>query len=507
MGNNIPAPPSGFTKRVPPPPDGFVRVQPSTANGAMDAAKSFGSGIVSGIEGAITFPADIGTWLGKKATGAIDGMMGVPDDESARRQEDARRILSQGIGPQNIAPQVSEAIGGHYQPQTMAGDYAKTLGQFLPSTIAGGGSMAKKLASAGTAAVSSETAGQLTEGTAVEPYARLAAALAGGSIPNVLERNPTTAMQKAAPSEQAVKGQRNALYDALENAGVKYDANAYGQWAKSLAQRLAKEGIDPTLHPRASAVLKRVMDGVGTSPDFAGLETLRKVAGGATRQNAMTDAADIAMASKIVSEIDNFANGAPLISNGSIPAGEVAATARQARELARRSMIARDIREMDRRSQHYLGGAESGQRNQFASYLRSPKGKSLTPEETKAFSKVVRREGVENVLHNAGSRLANVGILGAGAASTPFTGIAGPIASGVAVGGNLLARKLSEVSTDRKIKDALKTVLAGRTAQTSARGLASALTEERKARLIRALMGGLVSSGVLEGQKPVVPVD
>lgn len=83
------------------------------------------------------------------------------------------------LNPQ-ILPLASRATGGftEYEPQRTAGEYAKTMGEFLGGAMAmpyGGPLSAAR--SVVLPALASETAGQMTKGTEMEGPARLAAAL------------------------------------------------------------------------------------------------------------------------------------------------------------------------------------------------------------------------------------------------------------------------------------------------------------------------------------------
>lgn len=74
-------------------------------------------------------------------------------------------------------------------PRTTVGRYAHTVGEFLPGIMAPGQSLARNaLLYAALPGVASEAAGQATEGTSAEPYARLAAALAAPATPSVLSK-------------------------------------------------------------------------------------------------------------------------------------------------------------------------------------------------------------------------------------------------------------------------------------------------------------------------------
>lgn len=352
-----------------------------------------------------------------------------------------------------------------YQPKTMQGEYAETLGEFAPAAVGGPGGLLRKAASATGAALASETAGQLTKGKAAEPYARLGGALLGGGALGI--KNAKKGLLEKAPSEASVAQAKNTAYRALENAGIKYDADGYGQFASELANKLQQDGLDPILHPLSSRALQRVVAEIGDSPTFTKMETLRKIAGDVLNSK---DAAERRMASVIMRELDNFSENSALISNGSVPAGQVKALADRARELARRSIITRDLKEMDRKSGWYVSGEESGMRNQLASYGRGPKGKRLTPEEKEAFQKAMRREGVQGLLTTAGGRL-NLAVspsvgAGLGMGLVPFIGPFGPLlGAAAATGAHLGARKIMEGVTNRAVDRAKKTVLLGKQGQ------------------------------------------
>jgi hypothetical protein len=227
---------------------------------------------------------------------------------------------------------------------------------------------------------------------------------------------------------------------------------------------LVRGGNDPGITPRAWIVVERLKARVGDSPTFQEMDALRKMAGKAAR---LPDAAEAGLGGEITRQIDDFTKNSALITNGSVPAGAVNDLAKTARELARRKIISRDLNEMDRRSQWYVPGDESGMRNQIANYGRSPNGRRLTEEETRQFKKVVRREGPLNVAHMAGSR---AGLL-AGAPTAAVIGnfllpgvgsvIAPPVAAAIQLG----SRKAMSAYANKAIQNAKKTVLIGREGQ------------------------------------------
>jgi hypothetical protein len=167
-----------------------------------------------------------------------------------------------------------------------------------------------------------------------------------------------------------------------------------------------------------------------------------------------------------------------------VPRDQVGPMVSKARELARREIIGRNINRMKDKAEWYVSGPESGLRNQFASYAKK-NDTNLTQAEESAFKKVVTREGMLNPLHNAGSRIGQMAIGG-----TTF-GATGSITASIAsVVGSNLARKFMEVYTMKGVNDAMKTVLAGKTAQQKAAVLDALKTGEAKAQALLATDAG-----------------
>jgi hypothetical protein len=109
----------------------------------------------------------------------------------------------------DIHAATSEVIGPGYEPQTTGGQYAKTVGEFLPGSLTGPGGLARKAITFGLIpGVTSETAGQATEGTDLEPWARAAGGLLGG-----LGASATLAPKVAQTAKQAT---RQAAVEAAE---------------------------------------------------------------------------------------------------------------------------------------------------------------------------------------------------------------------------------------------------------------------------------------------------
>ena len=159
-----------------------------------DVAKSAATGLGKGAVGVVAAPFDIGSavggYLAKKAV--RDKTFGVTPDSVVGRG------LEAWFGPNGLAEQlpnsltrgIQNKVGLTYQPQTTAGKYAETIGETAPFIAALpsqaiknapnlAGKAARVLKDAALAGGGSELAGQMTEGTEYEPYARLAGGLLG----------------------------------------------------------------------------------------------------------------------------------------------------------------------------------------------------------------------------------------------------------------------------------------------------------------------------------------
>lgn len=255
---------------------------------ASDVAQSAGAGIIRGAAGLVDLPQTLG-WLadagtGILARGAIRLVGGTPASDQGA-DTSSRSV----IPPVANLPKAGDAAvhgleaatGKLYEPQTTAGEYARTVAEFIPGagrTVAG---IAKN---ALIPAVASETAGQATKGTAMEPWARGAAGLAAGV-------------------GAAAAGRASAAERLFDKSFGKVGSEEVAQIQTLVADGKAR-GIDLTwpeaaqqiLGPRRAGDLQRVVEGQGGLSEFfarrpeqiaaagaAGLDTIAPAGASPTR--------------------------------------------------------------------------------------------------------------------------------------------------------------------------------------------------------------------------------
>jgi hypothetical protein len=172
-----------------------------------DVVKSAGAGLVKGGIGLAALPGTV-EQLGRTGINYVgQKLTGQPETVGAKA------VLP---GYQEFKGAVENNITGPlYNPKTTAGEYAGTVAEFAPGMLFPAGAGAGLAARAGlnvvAPAVASESAGQLTKGTAAEPYARVAGGLAGGMLP---------AMAGRAISPGATDPMRTRMAGVLDQEGV-----------------------------------------------------------------------------------------------------------------------------------------------------------------------------------------------------------------------------------------------------------------------------------------------
>jgi hypothetical protein len=434
--------------------------EPTYGEKAMDVAKSLGTGVVRGGILVAGMPADIGRGL---ANLAIQGGGYLVGADQAKLAQDAARATAimenQRMGAptsEQITRGIESVTGPLYTPRTTEGEYARTIGEFIPGAAAGPGGLVRKVAMAAVPGTLSEAGGQAAEGTAYEPAARIAGGIVGGVAAAGRGSGAAKAMQEAAPDLATVNARKSTLYTQLENSGITFDGYDYANFANRVTQRLQREAFDPDLQPKTAVLLRRINDLSGRSPTFQELENLRKMTGNVLRGSG--EPSDMQFASKIMAEIDSFFDsGAVSSANPRLPPNRVNAAVKEARELSRRSALARDINAMDRKSPYFQGGIE----NEFRKYMRSRRGERLTGAEKEAFDAVALRETLSDYAANRAGPIAG-GVVG-GIGGGGLVGAA--VGAGLTAAGQAAIKKIAEAASAKQVDAALKTVLAGRTAQ------------------------------------------
>ena len=170
----------------------------------------------------------------------------------------AEKPPAMDLSPQ-ILPAVSRATGGftEYQPQTTAGEYARTAGEFAggAAAIPIGGPLRSVAASLLPAAVS-ETAGQLTEGSDYEGAARLAGALGTPFATSALRQGTQRAVLGPEARLTQPGTARDRSVKALDDANVSMTTGLKTGSPRLMALEGAMEPPIETKRTLTTAVMK-----------------------------------------------------------------------------------------------------------------------------------------------------------------------------------------------------------------------------------------------------------
>ena len=187
---------------------------------ATDIGRSVLSGLDAGVAGIAGAPADAARGI-SWAKDRLDARLTGQDADQLGAARDASAPIPRSMLANYGGDAFHQGSGLAYAPETTGGRYAETIASFVPGAALGPGSLMRRfLLGAGLPGAASEAAGQATAGTAAEPYARVAAALAA----------PAAAARAITPI--GVPGARAPLVATLDREGVPISA---GQWTGNSA--------------------------------------------------------------------------------------------------------------------------------------------------------------------------------------------------------------------------------------------------------------------------------
>lgn len=219
-----------------------------------DIGRSFSTGVRSGLESLAGIPGDVGQLQGNLLSKGAEFLGASPESiETVKKYGGGLPGLFAPTG-QDVHEATVPVVGESYQPKTTAGEYARTVGEFAPGVVGPGGP-AQWLGRAATdvvlPAIMSETAGQMTEGTSLEPWARMAGGLVSGGTAQMFKQ-----------------GERTRAAQEMLDEGIPLSA---GQQTNSRALKYAESEIGGTpyanlLDRQQAAFTGRAMEAIGAPP-------------------------------------------------------------------------------------------------------------------------------------------------------------------------------------------------------------------------------------------------
>jgi hypothetical protein len=290
-----------------------------------DVAKSAGIGLAQGGIGLATLPGNIEQL----------GRMGINKGAEALGYQPP--VSSDTLLPNygDVKGEIEKHTGQFYKPQTTAGEYARTIGEFAPMAAFGGAGAVGRAANVLAPAVVSETAGQATEGSSLEPWARVAGAFAGGVIPRAITPLPAEAARAghlATLEKEGVKsltaGQKTGSAPLRYVESVSKDTLGGGRKVATMETEAAEQftraalkraGVDAS---RASTkVIDKAFDDLGAKFETLGNTTAMRVDRRLSKEmhDALTDynalvpeASRASYVPELINDIMTMSHGKPL---------------------------------------------------------------------------------------------------------------------------------------------------------------------------------------------------
>jgi hypothetical protein len=212
--------------------------------------------------------------------------------------------------------------------------------------------------------------------------------------------------QPKAPTVDELRTQKNAAYDTVEAAGVRYRPEAVSGLNQSARARMEAGGFDPDLHRPLVSALKKLDSVDGQPLTLPKLDQVRQF----VRDEVFTPTASKGqrrLGHMLIDEIDGFiakAGPADVLSNGD--PSEAATTLLRARNLNTRIAKVETIEGAAERAKRRASGSGSGgnidntTRQEMRKVLE--RGRAWSPDERAALDKIANGGRGQNALRAAG---------------------------------------------------------------------------------------------------------
>jgi hypothetical protein len=358
-----------------------------------------------------------------------DGLQSIREVHGIAQEQDP---LAYGVGEVagNLSLGGAAAKGG----MTLMNAAKPTMGSLVPRSAAEG-AIYGGLSGAGNAD------GDLSDMAGGALTGALTGGAVGGATGGVVGALANRAAVKAAPAVDDLRAQAGSLYDAAQASGVTFPKATVKQLADDIAAKAISEGIDPTLHPRATAALKRLQDAARTGMTVKDAQTMRRIMSGAGKDVMNPDEGRIAGMMRNMFD-DLIEQGAPELKQ----ARTIYSQAKRGEVIEEAIQKARDAAGAN----YSAAGFETALRQQFKNLLNSKRAlRGFSESEVAAIRKVVQGGPIENVARLVG-KLAPTGAVSFGmGGGVPF--MIGNAMGGPALGAGMAAGTMGAGMAGRRI--------------------------------------------------------
>jgi hypothetical protein len=319
---------------------------------------------------------------------------------------------------EGIEKQKREEFAPISKGSPIASEVGRIAGQIVPTLAVPGAAAKSLLGKMGVGAASGAALGALQPTVGDESATEKGAigAAVGAAVPAVLEKVAAPAVRgiinkftdikakkllgEAAPTIDTLKDSARALYTQIDDIGTEVSNRPLKVLFGDITGTLKKSGVDKDLHPKATALIRRLDEEKGKNLTVTQLDTLRKVAGDVAGN---IDKAEARLGVIAVDKIDTFLD--KLATKDLIGDKSVGGQLKEARKFWGRAKRSELVDEAVTLARDQASGFENGLRDQFRSLLRRiDKGrvKGFSPEEVDAMREIVQGTTAANVTKQLG---------------------------------------------------------------------------------------------------------
>lgn len=337
---------------------------------------------------------------------------------------------------------------------------------------------------------------EMALGVGVGAVAPVVGSAIGQVAGRVLNKAPAPA-----PTVEALKAAGNAAYKKADEAGVYLSQPSFSKFAADLSQKLASDGIDAAITPKAAQAAERIRMAVDQPLRLQDVETLRKVAGAAAKSN---EPAERYFGGQIKEALDGYLErvGPQDIIAGNGKAGVRAL--KDARDLWKRmrkgELLDDALAGADLQAASTGSGAniDNATRQRIRSLITQQKTRNIwTPEEKAALMTVVKGTPSGNALRLIG-KMAPTGVVSSALSTGAGFTAGGPIGAIALPVTGYAAKKASDAITTRQLQIAAEMIRRGYPAPKRGSPIAAAYAQ--------LIAHGAGQGGVAEATQPRQPL-
>jgi hypothetical protein len=319
--------------------------------------------------------------------------------------------ITQRLTGNKSAGQVAQNAMAGYTPKTEAGKVARTVGQMAPNALFPGSGVqraANVIVPAIGAELGKRGAKALGANEQQQEIVGSVGGMAGGLAANLrIGPNASPKPVKPVPAAdiEALRTQKNAAYKAVDEAGVQYRPEAVDRLVSDIKQAMSAEEMDPDLHPKVNAVMKRLETLRGQPQTMTRLDKIRQV----INENVLAapEKGQRRLGYIMRDAIDGFIGDSKpedVMSNGD--AGAAAQSLKAARDLNTRVAKVDALNEAVERGRRRAQSTGSGGNvdNAIRQEVRkmADRGRNWTPAEKAGLDRIVRGGNLQNELRKFG---------------------------------------------------------------------------------------------------------